>query len=164
MNQSDDETPISNAFTDMWNLKKRTEWTLQNRYWLTDFEKIMVSKWDRLGWWWGGLGVWDGNAIKLGCDDHCTTINVINLLSNKENVQSHRHGSDPELLWLWCRSAAVSPIWPLAWELLYAMDWALKRGDALGLWDGCAGVVGWKSYKTGLWWSLYNYKCNKFIE
>ena len=26
------------------------------------------------------------------------------------------------------------------------------------------GVVGWKSYKTGLWWSLYNYKCNKFIE
>ena len=29
---------------------------------------------------------------------------------------------------------------------------------------GCAGVVGWKSYKIGLWWSLYNYKCNKFIE
>ena len=23
------------------------------------------------------LGVWDGNAIKLGCDDHCTTINVM---------------------------------------------------------------------------------------
>ena len=29
-----------------------------------------------------GLGVWDGNATKLGCDDHCTTINVINSLSN----------------------------------------------------------------------------------
>ena len=28
------------------------------------------------------LGVWDGNAIKLGCDDPCTTINVINSLSN----------------------------------------------------------------------------------
>ena len=30
---------------------------------------------------WGGdeLGVWDGNAIKLGCDDCCTTINVIKL-------------------------------------------------------------------------------------
>ena len=29
---------------------------------------------------------------------------------------------------------------------------------------GCAGVVGWQSYKIGLWWSLYNYKCKKFIE
>ena len=28
------------------------------------------------------LRVWDGNTIKLGCDDHCTTINVINSLSN----------------------------------------------------------------------------------
>ena len=27
------------------------------------------------------------------------------------------HGSDPELLWLWCRPAAVAPIQPLAWEL-----------------------------------------------
>ena len=24
-----------------------------------------------------GLRVWEGNAIKLGCDDHCATINVI---------------------------------------------------------------------------------------
>ena len=23
-------------------------------------------------------GLWDGNAIKLDCDNHCTTINVIN--------------------------------------------------------------------------------------
>ena len=30
------------------------------------------------------LGVWDGNPIKLVCDDHCTTINVINSLSNKK--------------------------------------------------------------------------------
>ena len=37
----------------------------------------MVSKGD-------GLGVWDGNAIKFGCNDHCTTINVINSLSNKK--------------------------------------------------------------------------------
>ena len=33
---------------------------------------------------------------------------------------------DPALLWLWCRLAAVAPIRPLAWELLYAMDTALK--------------------------------------
>ena len=31
----------------------------------------------------GYAGVWDGNPIKLDCDDHCTTINVINSLSNK---------------------------------------------------------------------------------
>ena len=27
-----------------------------------------------------------------------------------------RHGLDPELLWLWCRPAAIAPIRPLAWE------------------------------------------------
>ena len=27
-----------------------------------------------------GLGVWDGNAIKLGWDEHCTTINVIKFI------------------------------------------------------------------------------------
>ena len=29
---------------------------------------------------WGdrdALGVWDGNVVKLGCDDGCTTINII---------------------------------------------------------------------------------------
>ena len=30
------------------------------------------------------LGLWDGNPIKLDCDDHCTTINVINSLSNNK--------------------------------------------------------------------------------
>ena len=34
-----------------------------------------------------------------------------------------RRGSDPELLWLWCRLAAG----PLAWEPPYATDAALKR-------------------------------------
>ena len=38
-----------------------------------------------------------------------------------------RRGSDPTLLWLWCRLAAVAPIQPLAWELPYAMGVALKR-------------------------------------
>ena len=36
-------------------------------------------------WGWGDvLGLWDGNAIKLDRDDHCTTINGINSLSNKK--------------------------------------------------------------------------------
>ena len=39
----------------------------------------------------------------------------------------HRCGSEPTLLWLWCRLAAAAPIWPLAWELPYAGDMALKK-------------------------------------
>ena len=41
----------------------------------------MISKGDMLG---GGdaLGLWVGNPIKLDCDVHYTTINVINSLSN----------------------------------------------------------------------------------
>ena len=53
----------------------------------------------------------------------------------------HRHGSDPKLLWLWCRPAATVPIRPLAWEPPYAMDVALKRrkkkslpGNHQGIW------------------------------
>ena len=37
-----------------------------------------------------------------------------------------RHGLDPTWLWLWCRSAATAPIWPLAWELPCAVGAALK--------------------------------------
>ena len=39
---------------------------------------------------------------------------------------NRRCSSDPTLLWLWCRPAAVAPIPPLAWELLYAAGVALK--------------------------------------
>ena len=38
----------------------------------------------------------------------------------------HRHGSDPTLLWLWCRQAATALIRPLAWEPPYAVGVALK--------------------------------------
>ena len=37
-----------------------------------------------------------------------------------------RHGSDPALLWLWYRPAAVAPIGPLAREPPYALGMALK--------------------------------------
>ena len=37
-----------------------------------------------------------------------------------------RRSSDPELLWLWRRRAAVAPIQSLAWELPYAVGVALK--------------------------------------
>ena len=38
-----------------------------------------------------------------------------------------RHGSDPELLGLWCRPMATPPIRPLAWEFPNATGVALKR-------------------------------------
>ena len=38
-----------------------------------------------------------------------------------------RQGSDPTLLWLWSRPAAVALIQPLAWEPPYAAGAALKR-------------------------------------
>ena len=39
----------------------------------------------------------------------------------------HRHGSDPVLLWLWCRLAATALIRPLAWEPSYATGVSLKN-------------------------------------
>ena len=38
-----------------------------------------------------------------------------------------RCGSDPEVLWLWCRPAARAPIRPLAGQPPYAAGAALKR-------------------------------------
>ena len=35
-----------------------------------------------------GLGVWDGNVLKSGCDDGCTTINIIKLKNNKLKFKS----------------------------------------------------------------------------
>ena len=37
-----------------------------------------------------------------------------------------RRGSDPALMWLWRRPAAVGPIGLLVWELPYALGEALK--------------------------------------
>ena len=39
----------------------------------------------------------------------------------------HRRGSDPALLWLWYRPAAIALIQPLAWGPPYAEGAALKR-------------------------------------
>ena len=42
----------------------------------------------------------------------------------------HRCGSDPEVLWLWCRLVAVAPIQALAWEPTHAAGMALKSKKA----------------------------------
>ena len=80
------ETQMSYAITYMCNLKKgynelhcKTDTDSQT-------EKLIVSKGDRLGVR-GEQGVQEGNDVKLGCDDHCTTINVIKVteLKNKKS-------------------------------------------------------------------------------
>ena len=38
-----------------------------------------------------------------------------------------RRGSDPMLLWLWCRPAATAPIQPIAWRPPYAAGAALEK-------------------------------------
>ena len=38
-----------------------------------------------------------------------------------------RCGSDPVLLWVWCKPAAVALVGLLAWEFPYATGVALKR-------------------------------------
>ena len=43
----------------------------------------MVSRGDSLGGGGDVLGLWDENPVKLDCDDHYTTTDVINSLSNK---------------------------------------------------------------------------------
>lgn len=42
-------------------------------------------------------------------------------------VQVRGCSSDPVLLWLWHRPEAAALIQPVAWELLYATDAAIKR-------------------------------------
>ena len=41
----------------------------------------------------------------------------------------HRRGSDPALLWLWYRPAAIAMVCLLAWESLYAGIQPLKRKE-----------------------------------
>ena len=40
----------------------------------------MITKGDRCWGRRGGLGVWDGNVLNLGCDDGCTVINLIKFI------------------------------------------------------------------------------------
>ena len=37
-----------------------------------------------------GLGIWDGNAVKLGCYDHCTTMNIIKFIELKKKRERDR--------------------------------------------------------------------------
>ena len=67
----------------MWNLKKG-----YNELCRTDVDsQTFKNVWFPKETVWGGgdgLGVWDENAVKFGCDDHCTTIHVIKIIELKK--------------------------------------------------------------------------------
>ena len=48
-------------------------------------------------------------------------------MSCELHVHGHTCSSDPKLLWLWHRQAAVDPVQLLAWKLPYAVGATLKR-------------------------------------
>ena len=52
-------------------------------------------------------------------------------------------GSDPALLWQWCRPAAAAPMWPLAGELPYAAGAALKskKVGVREYWQPCEAQI-----------------------
>ena len=75
-----------------------------------------------------GLGVWDRNVLKLGCDDGYTIINIVKLTELKTKA-SCRPSSDLAWLWLWlwCRPAAAALTPLLTWELPCAVSAAVKK-------------------------------------
>ena len=62
----------------MWNLKKGHNELLFRID--TDSQTLKNLRFPKEIGWVDGLGAWDGNAIKLVCDDCCTTINVITFI------------------------------------------------------------------------------------
>ena len=92
------KTPMSFAITYLWNLKKgynellcriNTNSQPLNNLWFPKQAGLRVG--------WMGWGFGDGNAIKLGCDDHCTSIKVIKFIALKkdsfDSVEDAREGS-----------------------------------------------------------------------
>ena len=49
---------------------------------------------------WDGLGVWDGNAIKLGCNDHCRTKSVIIFTELKIKLRHFIKKENKRIFWL----------------------------------------------------------------
>ena len=64
----------------MWNLRKGHNELLCRID--TDSQTLKILRFpNETGWGWGNiLGGWDGNALKFGCNDRCTTINVIKFI------------------------------------------------------------------------------------
>ena len=71
----------------MWNIKKKDAINFFAEQILTHrLKHLRFPK--ETGWRWGdGLGVWDGNALKLGCDDRRTTREVIKFIELKKKTK-----------------------------------------------------------------------------
>ena len=62
----------------MWNLKKgQNEFLCRTDAYLQTLKNLWSP--EETVWGWGDvLGLWDGNPVRLDCDDHYTTTNMIN--------------------------------------------------------------------------------------
>ena len=71
--KSDSETPTSHASYLHLQSKKKdtTSFFAEQIMTHTDFEKSYGFQMRPVGGGGDALGVWDGNAVKFGCDDHC---------------------------------------------------------------------------------------------
>ena len=67
-----------------WNLKKGQDELCRTDTDSQTLQNLWFPKETCWGKWGDALGMWDGNPIKLDCDDHCLSINVINSLRKKE--------------------------------------------------------------------------------
>ena len=85
----------------MWNLKNTQILYLLNGNRLTDFEKLTYQR-RQFGKGSDGLGSWDGNVLKLGCDDGCTTTNIIKFTELKNELEFP----------LWCNGIRGIPAVP----------------------------------------------------
>ena len=54
---------------------------------------------------------------------------VENLALPQKCSKDYRCGSDPVLLWPWCRLAVAALVLPLAWKLPYVASTAVKRKE-----------------------------------
>ena len=75
--------------------------------WLSRYESDQYPGGRRFRSWPRSVGQGSGDAVSYGVGS--------------------RRGSDPGLLWLWCRLAAIALIQPLAWEPPYATGAAVKK-------------------------------------
>ena len=84
--KSDSETQTSYVITYMWILEKKKKGYNVTKYFFAE-QKLPHKVWKTYGYkrrGYGGerdgLGVGDGNVLKLGCGDDCTTINIIKFI------------------------------------------------------------------------------------
>ena len=78
--KSDSETPASYAVAYTWHLKKGHNELLCRAETDSQALKTYGFHMRQVGGWGDALGVWDGNAIKFGCDECYTPINIIKFM------------------------------------------------------------------------------------